>query len=191
MSGTQNRLRGDTTVNVAAMSPVAQQRELIVDITRKALVLGDGSAAPGHYVSPFAGTWTPTIGGSTTAGTPTYATQEGWYIKIGTLVVAQFRIVLTGAIAGSPAGVTMLGGLPFTALNVANSYGVLLAALVSACTHQSGYTQWGGYVQPNDVNGYLCETGSANSYAQVPIANVGSGAEIIGLFIYQAASDSD
>jgi hypothetical protein len=43
------------------------------------------------------GTWTPTYLGSSTAGTTTYSTQQGNYIRIGALVVATGTIVWTAA----------------------------------------------------------------------------------------------
>ena len=59
------------------------------------------------------GTWTPTIIGTTTAGTATYAYQLGYYTKVGRMVQ------ITGYVewsAGNGAGAGMrMNGLPFTA----------------------------------------------------------------------------
>jgi hypothetical protein len=62
------------------------------------------------------GTWTPVIissGGSVTA---TYSRQQGKYVKIGSMVYISGSI-LTGATATTPAGISRLGGLPFTSGN--------------------------------------------------------------------------
>jgi len=59
------------------------------------------------------GTWTPTIYGSSTAGSPTYSQQIGRYTKIGNKVIAAARIDIS-AIGGMTGNVTF-GGLPFTA----------------------------------------------------------------------------
>ena len=59
------------------------------------------------------GTWTPTIYGSSTAGSPTYSQQIGRYTKIGNKVIAAARVDIS-AIGGMTGNVTF-GGLPFTA----------------------------------------------------------------------------
>jgi len=57
------------------------------------------------------GTWTPSIEGSTTAGTYNYGQQEGYYTKIGDLVTI---IGIIYGNAGSGAGNLQLVDLPFT-----------------------------------------------------------------------------
>lgn len=65
------------------------------------------------------GTWTPTIGGSSTPGTPTYSVQVGKYQRIGKRVTFEGYVVIT-AISGSPAGTVRIGGLPFATVNTGN-----------------------------------------------------------------------
>ena len=60
MSGTENKIRRDTTANLTAYGALAQG-EIGMDVTRNALVLGDGATAGGLAVTPFAGTWTPQL----------------------------------------------------------------------------------------------------------------------------------
>ena len=60
------------------------------------------------------GTFTPSIFGSGTAGTPTYSTQVGNYTKVGDLVFFNCNVIIS-AWAGSPTGEVRVGGLPFTA----------------------------------------------------------------------------
>jgi len=65
------------------------------------------------------GTWTPTLtfaGGSGLA----YTTQSGSYVKVGTVVTAQFRIQLFSL--GSSTGGATFGGLPFNATSVGTLY---------------------------------------------------------------------
>jgi hypothetical protein len=74
------------------------------------------------------GTWTPTVGGFTS---PTYASQEGWYVKIGKMVYFQLLIDLSGGTAA--ASQLFFGGLPFnsastTALGVSGAYWAYTAA---------------------------------------------------------------
>lgn len=62
-------------------------------------------------VAPVSGTWTPTLKGSTTAGTATYARQMGKYYKIGKLVYIVADIQVSALTGG--AGYYQVGGLPF------------------------------------------------------------------------------
>jgi hypothetical protein len=65
------------------------------------------------------GTFTPTLVGSTVAGTTTYTNQQGYFTRIGNLVHAQVYISITAA---TGTGVVLLGGLPFTIKNQTNGY---------------------------------------------------------------------
>tara|TARA_R110000796_G_scaffold46044_3_gene111443 strand:+ start:3177 stop:5639 length:2463 start_codon:yes stop_codon:yes gene_type:complete len=58
------------------------------------------------------GTWTPTLFGQTTAGTPTYTFREGWYVKVGSMVTvsAAFNLSALSGVAGD----LRISGLPFT-----------------------------------------------------------------------------
>jgi hypothetical protein len=60
------------------------------------------------------GTFTPTVVGTTTAGTATYAAQVGKYTKIGDLVT--FTVYISWS-AGTGAGDLKINGLPFTIKN--------------------------------------------------------------------------
>lgn len=57
------------------------------------------------------GTFTPSIAGSTTAGTTTYSNQYGIYYKIGKLVFYDFKIAVTSTSNGS--GLIRIEGLPY------------------------------------------------------------------------------
>lgn len=60
------------------------------------------------------GLWTPTIVGSTIAGTFTYNIREGYYVKIGQLVYVSFTVLLS-AMSVAPTGTFVtITGLPFT-----------------------------------------------------------------------------
>jgi hypothetical protein len=77
----------------------------------------DFSATPGTGTSELLadyekGTFTPTVIGTTTAGTATYAYAVGNYVKVGDAV--NFQIIISWS-AGTGTGDLALGGLPFTA----------------------------------------------------------------------------
>ena len=57
------------------------------------------------------GTWTPTVVGSTAAGTATYVSRSGFYTKIGRLVTVQFQV---GYQSHDGTGDLRIGGLPYT-----------------------------------------------------------------------------
>ena len=62
------------------------------------------------------GTWTPTIVGSSTAGTTTYSFQAGKYTKVGNLVTISCNVLWTSA---TGTGSLLLAGFPFTTTNQA------------------------------------------------------------------------
>jgi len=65
------------------------------------------------------GTFTPTVIGTSTVGTVTYARQLGRYTKVGNLVTVQIFLSWS---AGTGTGNLAFGGLPFTIANNANEY---------------------------------------------------------------------
>lgn len=68
------------------------------------------------------GTWTPTIGGSTTQGSATMATQAGKYVKAGKLVTVSCYI---GWNSFTGSGALNIYGLPFTCWNDAHAGAVM------------------------------------------------------------------
>jgi hypothetical protein len=64
------------------------------------------------------GTWTPVITGTTVAGTATYSSQSGSYIKIGRYVYLEMFVVFSSTHTGT--GGTKVGGLPFTITGFGN-----------------------------------------------------------------------
>lgn len=74
-----------------------------------------GTGSANHLDDYEEGTFTPTLGGSTTNPTVTYAIQSGVYTKIGNLVTATV-VVGTSANTGG-AGSMQIKGLPFNAKN--------------------------------------------------------------------------
>ena len=73
-----------------------------------------GTGSANHLDDYEEGTFTPTVIGSTTAGTATYAHQKGVYTKVGNLVHVQIYLNWS---SGTGAGNLQFGGLPFTQLS--------------------------------------------------------------------------
>jgi hypothetical protein len=80
------------------------------------------------------GTFTPTAFGQSSAGTTTYANQEGWYTKIGRQVHVDL-VINWSAMTGT--GDLLFGGLPFTIPELSAQYYPVAVVLVSGLN-------WGG-----------------------------------------------
>lgn len=74
-------------------------------------------------------TWTPTLLGASVAGSTTYTTQYGKYVRIGNLVFIEGTIVITAA---TGTGNATIGGLPFTILNETNYFPAGVANIAAA-----------------------------------------------------------
>ena len=66
------------------------------------------------------GTFLPTVIGTSSPGSVSYARQLGRYIKVGNLVTVQIYLSWSGGTGGT--GNLAFGGLPFTIANNANEY---------------------------------------------------------------------
>lgn len=66
------------------------------------------------------GTWTPTLYGTTTAGSPTYTYHDGTYTKIGKIILLKFNLGISGL--GGMTGLAKIGGLPFAGSGVINFF---------------------------------------------------------------------
>jgi hypothetical protein len=117
------------------------------------------------------GTWTPTLVGSTVAGTTSYTTQQGYYTKIGSLVFITGTIVITAA---SGTGSATIGALPFTIRNQTNGSvmgNILLAPAVGTWPYVTGttYLTLLGLINTTTC-GIYC-SGTAVTGAQLAMAN--------------------
>lgn len=119
------------------------------------------------YVS---GTFTPTIAGSTSAGTCTYTTQYGNYQKTGNVVNFQINV---GWTSHTGTGNILIQGLPFTSIN----------RLFALSATPNGITLPSGKVLSAAILGaastvFLTSTptdGSSGTYAQLVITSYTSG----------------
>ena len=189
MTSTALQLRQDTNANIAASTGLVQG-EIAFDVTRNAIVVGSSGGAGGmHWVTPFTGTWTPTIFGASSAGSQTYSAQVGTYVKIGVMVFAQCRMTLTSNSGSS--GAATIGGLPFAPTTAASSYWPLGIGFIDGVAHATSYNQFSGVVSISTAKqALLLENGSNIVHASVQMNNVSSAADMGLTFIYQAASDS-
>ena len=123
------------------------------------------------------GTWTPSVGGSATYN----AQQNGWYVKIGKLVVVSFDISINTIGTGNT---QLVGGLPFSA----NDGGVT--------NEGSGVSYWANlsssvYSIATQLSGTNVAFVTTNTL-QTTVTNVasvlGNGTRIIATISYRTSS---
>jgi hypothetical protein len=102
----------------SAGSTVTTQR---VRIDNDGLKFNADTAAANALDDYEEGTFTPTAEGGTTAGTTTYAFQNGYYTKIGRQVSV---VVLVDYSALTGTGDLTIGGLPFVSANLTQNYAI-------------------------------------------------------------------
>jgi len=146
------------TVGIEAANFTTSQRTLLGGVTENAsggvLQLSSGITFPATQDAATnantlddyeEGNFTPTIVGTTTAGTGTYTIQVGRHTKIGRSVNIQFRVQWS---AHTGTGNMTIRGLPFTALNVTNAHAAVTFGYVANVAYTAGATPM-GFISPN------------------------------------------
>lgn len=132
----------------------------------------------------FYGTWTPTLIGSSTAGSQTYTDQTGKYWKLGPLVVLEFSVAIS-AKDGAMAGNVQVGGLPYAAIGlgagmaIGEHSGVTLSGVH---THIS-LEMRGGAVLHMLENG-----GNVGASAFVPVSALAASSSVSGSGVFMTNS---
>ena len=133
------------------------------------------------------GIWTPTIVGSTIAGTFTYTAQAGSYRRFDDWCFVVGHITIS-AITVAPTGNLQIGGLPRT--SATGIPGTLHMSDYTGITLGAGYSQLGARVNTSDTKATLTKSGSAIGAVFVPggaLALVGGAAELVFSGWYQLA----
>ncbi len=147
----------------------------------------------GVWLLPFTaehvGAWTPSLVGTTIAGTFTYALQGGTWTRLGNRVLILGRINIT-AIAVAPTGNLTITGLPITsaATSAAGIAGVVDVNDFTGITYTAGYNKVGGRINVATSVIALTETGSGVGAILLPaaaLALVGGVAEFVFTAHYQ------
>jgi hypothetical protein len=110
------------------------------------------------------GTFTPTIVGTTSAGTGTYSGQTGRYTKIGNRVYVNIYLSWS---AHTGTGNMRLDGLPFTSINVSATYSAF-SCYWSSLTLTAGYV-FQAYIGPNRAFISLEQVQASAGATSVPI----------------------
>jgi len=88
----------------------------------------------GTKLSTYAeGTWTPVLYGASTPGTPTYAGQNGNYVRIGNAVIVTGYINVTAL--GGMAGQVRIDGLPYNVKSGTHSRSAITFANLAGLAH--------------------------------------------------------
>jgi hypothetical protein len=124
------------------------------------------------------GTWTPAF---TNIGTGTYGVQLGRYTKVGNLVTATFHLDIDTL--GSASGGLIVGGLPFTSVNVGNNYGSCTTTYASEW--DAGYMNLGGLVTANAAYLVVYYQNASGTMTAATHANMQTG-NFLGTIIYEA-----
>jgi hypothetical protein len=133
---------------------------ICVDATEGAAVWKDITSS-----SYSEGAWTPTLYGATTAGTHTYASQLGSYVKINKFITCWGQITLS-AKDPAMAGNVRIGGLPFIAEN-SGVQGVVQFGFINNLDFGTGEMYLTGYAASNTQYCVLLFTKDNTAAAQV------------------------
>jgi hypothetical protein len=127
-------------------------------------------------------TFTPTVSGTSTAGSFTYVNRVGRYTRIGDTVFVQIYVNISG-VSVAAAGSTQITGLPYTAIGADFACAVEGTANLTA-----GYTALGAYVDASTTRIFVIESGDSlrQSY---PAASLSSAFAARIVATYQAVTD--
>lgn len=141
--------------------------------------------ADGTAVDYATGTFTPTLYGSTTPGTPVLTSAGGGYVRIGSLVQVQLRLAWSSL--GSAAGDIRVGALPFTVAGQSAQNSGRAGLIASRCTGLNlgaGYVL-GAFVEANTTYISLVISHNTASNIEVTEAELASSGEIYLTGTYQ------
>jgi hypothetical protein len=146
----------------------------------------DFSATPGTGTSELLadyeeGTWTPVWTGGSTAGTYTYAIQQGRYTKIGNQVTVWFALWdITASVAGTGDGT--ITGLPFTCANVSGIRATFAPNLKQGATTRSNLI---GFVPANTaVIYFVADNNVSSSGTAIPVTDANGNFDAVGCLTY-------
>lgn len=135
------RITSAGNVGIGTTSPATKLDVSGAIRTSTGILFGADTAAANTLDDYEEGTWTPTASAFT--GTLTSFTSNGTYVKIGSLVHARFRVVLTNI--GTASGFLKVGSLPFTTENNIRPF--------TAIVREDNFTgvAYIGFAQSNDT----------------------------------------
>lgn len=136
------------------------------------------------------GTWTPVLTFSTPGNLAiTYATQNGYYTKVGRLVTANFTVSTSAFTHSTASGAFRITGLPFapTADTIYRAYG---AISMQGYTKAVATSVFGLIVGNNNSDIVVVGSGSGTTVTSLVVADIPSGGAILaaGSISYMTAT---
>jgi hypothetical protein len=156
------RITASTTIGVGGATPSTSGSGITFPATASAS--SDANTLDDYEE----GTWTPTVAGSSTAGTYTLATIKAYYTKIGNQVTCWASFGFSAATGG--AGYIKIAGLPFS--YKANS---AFVGIINATSLNTSASSSNGMTLLNDT-----ATSATTIYVSLNIDNAGEEAVSIG-----------
>lgn len=145
------------------------------------------SSANGNTLDDYEeGTWTPVIGGAGGTSGQTYTTQEGRYIKIGSMVWVAFYALLSAK--GTITGNAQIQGLPFTAeTGVLQFYGGVISRWTDMV---SAFMNIHSEVLQNTTTAaiYGITAGATSNTTALTTAHFNNNSSLGGAFVYRASA---
>jgi hypothetical protein len=130
------------------------------------------------------GNWTPTIFGSSTAGTyELSANTSCTYVKIGELVTIIARIYTDSAITAGGTGNIRISGLPFSMSG--SIYGSPFCGVTSGIAFTGSYISIERISSSATTTLYVNGVDNAGTQTQIPISNVGTSDTLAFQFTYR------
>jgi hypothetical protein len=125
------------------------------------------------------GTWTPVI--TATTNNHTYASQHGFYVKIGKFVHCHAHVVIDNL--NSTSGNSRFGGLPFTASSTAQNYGTMIVAGAYSLNITAGFNMF-GRVDLNETSGSFEILDTASGSTSIQFSELSADANIYLTVLY-------
>ena len=189
-------LSGNPTLGTAASQNISAFAPAAAGIpsggTNNQALLKDGAT---NYVTKWgnvwlkadlnveSGTWTPTLYGTTTAGSPTYTTQSGRYICIGDFVRVEFQIIISSK--GGMDGSLRVGNLPFAATGNYNTIRQFIYGTGITVTNMVSLAALVTNTAPVSIN-IRAMLAASSTISDTPVAtsNVANATAIYGVVTY-------
>lgn len=130
------------------------------------------------------GAWTPAF--TSTSATFAYNHQVGSYVKVGNLVLLEFRIALNGAPGGTTSNTTFISGAPFTCSTLSNLiFGGHVGHYLNINIASGNGIAWQG--QSGGTTFELKEVGDTLGETSLLASTFGAAGEIRGTIMYICA----